>query len=358
MAQAAASGLLIAGLIISYTPSQKPVLPGLFIKLDSINPILAPGAGQFTCPILKSKVAWEAKDVFNPAAVVKDGKVWLLYRAEDTIGRFNGTSRIGIATSEDGIHFTRQPEPVLYPDHDEMFQYEWEGGIEDPRVVNRPDGGYMMTYTAYDGKTARLCIAFSEDLVHWKKGGTVLKDKFLNTWSKSGAMVVERSGNAMVAKKINGKFWMYFGDTDLFIAWSEDLRNWHPIVADGKLISVLKPRPGKFDSRLVESGPFAIWHADQIMLMYNGMNLNVGGDSTIPEGAYCSGKAYFDSQNPAKLLARDENFFLRPDKPYEIEGQVNQVCFIEGLVYFKNKWFLYYGTADSKIAVAVAENEF
>ena len=48
-----------------------------------------------------------------------------------------------------------------------------------------------------------------------------------------------------------------------------------------------------------------------------------------------------------------ETYFMKPDKPYEISGQVNHVCFVEGLVKFKNKWFLYYGTADSKIAVAV-----
>ena len=38
---------------------------------------------------------------------------------------------------------------------------------------------------------------------------------------------------------------------------------------------------------------------------------------------------------------------------YEKMGEVNEVCFVEGLVFFKNKWFLYYGTADSKISVAV-----
>jgi hypothetical protein len=29
------------------------------------------------------------------------------------------------------------------------------------------------------------------------------------------------------------------------------------------------------------------------------------------------------------------------------------VCFLEALANFNGKWFLYYGTADSKIAVAV-----
>jgi len=48
-----------------------------------------------------------------------------------------------------------------------------------------------------------------------------------------------------------------------------------------------------------------------------------------------------------------EDHFIHPDKPYEKTGEVNEVCFVEGLVYFKKQWFLYYGTADSKIAVAV-----
>ena len=54
-----------------------------------------------------------------------------------------------------------------------------------------------------------------------------------------------------------------------------------------------------------------------------------------------------------KSLQRMDTYFMKPDKPYEITGQVNHVCFVEGLVNYKDKWFLYYGTADSKIAVAV-----
>lgn len=331
--------------------------PGLFVKVDSVNPILTPGSGRFKCPILEKEIPWENKDVFNPSAIVKDGKVWLMYRAEDTIGRYNGTSRIGMAVSDDGLHFTRLPEPVLYPDHDEQFSLEWEGGIEDPRVVKRPEGGYYMTYTSYDGKIARLCQAKSEDLLTWKKLGTVLTGSYTDHWSKSGAVVVEPSGSDMIAKKISGKYWMYFGDTDLFMAWSEDLEHWTPLEENGQLVSVLKPRPGKFDSRLVESGPYAIWSTKEILLLYNGMNLDQGGAPDLPAGAYSSGKSWFDPQKPLRLIRRSENYFLRPDKPYEILGQVNQVCFIEGLVFFKNKWFLYYGTADSKIAVAVAEND-
>lgn len=323
-----------------------------FEKVNEANPILTAGDGTFFCPVLKQQVKWEEKDVFNPAAVVRNDTVFLFYRAEDTIGKYAGTSRIGLAWSVDGIHFTRNKVPVLFPDEDFMKQYEWEGGIEDPRIIEREEGLYFMTYTAYDGQLARLCLASSNDLIHWTKHGLVLSDQFVNTWSKSGAIVGKQKGDKVLAEKINGKYWMYFGDTDLFIASSEDLIHWQPLLENGKLKSVLKPRPGYFDSRLVESGPYALIKENGILLLYNGMNLDEGGDSEIAKGAYCSGQALFDVTDPTKLINRLEKNFLRPDQPYEIQGQVNQVCFIEGLVPYKDKWFLYYGTADSKIGVA------
>ena len=325
-----------------------------FDKVDSVNPVLQSGSNTFYCPILRKEIQWENKDVFNPAAVVRSNKVYLVYRAEDTIGVFNGTSRLGLAVSDDGFHFTKESAPVFYPDNDSLKIYEWEGGTEDPRIVESESGEYLMTYTTYDGVTARLCLATSTDLHQWKKFGPILQGKFKNRWSKSGAIVSRRIGSRIVAEKINDKYWMYFGDTDLFMAWSEDLIHWNPVLENDDLKPVLKPRPGKFDSRLVESGPYALVTEQGILLIYNGMNLDEGGDPALAKGAYCGGQALFDLNDPTKLIDRKEEYFIKPDKPYETEGQVNQVCFLEGLVYFNDHWFLYYGTADSKIAVAVA----
>lgn len=326
-----------------------------FVKIDSVNPVLEAGDNTFACPVLKTNVRWEEKDVFNPAAVVRDGKIHLLYRAEDNIGKFSGTSRIGLAISEDGLHFEKMREPVLYPDNDSLMVYEWEGGIEDPRIIESKDGIYILTYTAYDGKIARLLLATSPDLVHWTKHGRVLQGRYGDSWSKSGAIVGRRHGEKIIAEKINDRYWMYFGDTDLFIATSDDLIHWDPVEEGGKLKSVLRPREGYFDSRLVESGPYALLKDDGILLLYNGMNHDSIGDSAIARGAYCGGQVLFDRNDPTRVVKRLEKDFIRPDKPYEITGQVNLVCFLEGLVPFKGKWFLYYGTADSKIAVAVAE---
>jgi len=344
-----------------------------FVKVDSINPILKPTSNlSFDCPLNKKAVLWEERNVLNPSAIVKDGKVYLFYRAQD----LNGTSRIGMAVSSDGLHFEKNPVPVFYPDDDTMKIYEWNyqkgtekenteecyfcyfDGVEDPRIVESEDGTYILTYTSYDGKTARLSLASSKDLINWTKHGLVLGEgKYKDTWSKAGAIVSRLVGNKVIATKIDGKYWMYFGDTSIFMAYSEDLIHWE--VAENEeskqMISVLHPRMGKFDSRLVESGPYALLRDEGILLIYNGSNAANFNDPDLPKFTYAAGQALFDKDKPYKLLDRTEDHFIYPDKDYEKIGEVNEVCFVEGLVYFKDKWFLYYGTADSKIAVAVKE---
>jgi predicted GH43/DUF377 family glycosyl hydrolase len=75
----------------------------------------------------------------------------------------------------------------------------------------------------------------------------------------------------------------------------------------------------------------------------------------LPKYTYAAGQALFDLNIPYKLIDRSNSYFIFPNKDYELVGEVNNVCFVEGLVSFKNKWYLYYGTADSKIGVAIAK---
>ena len=94
-----------------------------FVKADSANPILMPGQNTFVCPIIRRSVLWDEKDVFNPAAVVRDDKVYMIFRAEDKIGKHAGTSRLGLAVSDDGITFTKMKEPVFFPNNDSLKIY-------------------------------------------------------------------------------------------------------------------------------------------------------------------------------------------------------------------------------------------
>ncbi|MBK8554586.1 MAG: glycosidase [Lewinellaceae bacterium] len=325
------------------------------VKLDNVNPVMVPSPeAVFYCPLRKEKVRWEEKDVFNPAAVVKDGRVWLLYRGEDKVGKYNGTSRIGLANSRDGIDFRKLPTPVLYPDNDPMRTFEWEGGCEDPRVVQGPDDKFVMTYTAYDGDKARLCIATSDDLYTWEKHGLAFSDRQQrDLWSKSGAIVCGREKDQITAQKIRDKYWMYWGDTNLYLASSDDLISWTPLTdKKGNLQPVMQPRTGFFDSQLVEPGPFALLTPKGIQLFYNAANSPKNGDKSLPPMTYTVGQALFDVNRPYKLIARADKNFMRPDRDFEMNGQVNNVCFLEGMIWFNGRWLLYYGTADSKIGIA------
>ncbi|MFM2401567.1 MAG: hypothetical protein RI950_1084 [Bacteroidota bacterium] len=334
------------------TSAQNWQLSG-FKKADSFNPILKPSLeARFLDPVTGKIVGWENKNVLNPTALVLNGLVHLLYRAQDSVG----TSRIGLATSADGIHFKKQAAPILFPANDPFRGFEWPGGIEDPRIVETSDDGYFLTYTSYDGKVARLCGAFSKDLQTWEKIGPLFtSEKYLNTWSKSGALVSVQNGSKMVATKIDGLYYMYFGDTDLFLATSKDLRHWDILenAETSVRLSVLKPRAGYFDSRLVEPGPYALLRKEGILLVYNSSNAANFNEARFPKFTYAAGQVLFDARLPYKVLARTSTPFIWPDKPYEKIGEVNEVCFVEGLVPFKGKWFLYYGTADSKIAVSI-----
>lgn len=328
---------------------------GPFTKPAGVNPIVAPdSSSRFRSPMNDSVVAWEAYATFNPAAVVKDGKVFLLYRAEDASGvhEIGGhTSRLGLAQSTDGLHFTRRAAPVLYPDTDAQRPNEWPGGVEDPRIVQSEDGTYILTYTQWNRDVPRLAVATSRDLLSWAKHGPAFAraagGKYLLKESKSGAILSRVAGDRVIATRVKGKYWMYWGVPTIRLATSDNLIDWTPLEdSAGQALAALAPRTRGFDSWLVEAGPPALLMPAGIVVLYN------AGDSETR--TYSAGQALFDRANPMRLLARSDSAFIRPTEPYERTGQYAAgTTFVEALVPFKGKWFLYYGTADSRVGVAV-----
>jgi hypothetical protein len=170
----------------------------LTVVAASAAPPLPFGAwhrGSETPVIAARGNGWESAGTFNPAVVARGDKIVMLYRAQDK----QGTSRLGYAESGDGLHFTRRDEPVLSPTED----YEKDGGVEDPRLVQFGDT-YYLTYTGFNKRDAQLCLATSKDLIHWDRRGIIIpvnKGNWNVKWTKSGAIV---------PKKIEGKYWMYF----------------------------------------------------------------------------------------------------------------------------------------------------
>ncbi|HTS64371.1 MAG TPA: glycoside hydrolase family 130 protein [Candidatus Acidoferrales bacterium] len=349
----------------------EPALPdwaiGPFSRPTDAQPVIRPNPDSiFACPMRGAQVRWEALHTFNPAAVVRDGKIHLLYRAEDDSGdmQIGGhTSRVGLASSEDGVHFVRRPTPVLFPAPDDQRSFEWTGGCEDPRVAEREDGTYVVLYTQYtgprNGGKVRLGLASSKNLTDWTKHGSPFAGTKYENWvMKSAAIVHEVRHGRLIAAKINRKYWMYFGEHSVHLATSEDLIRWKPLEdATGKPIDVMVTRPGHFDSGLTEIGAQAVRTAKGIVVFYNGKNNDPAkdGDPELSNEVYACGQALFSAQEPAKLAARLDRPFFQPELPWEKTGQYAAgTTFSEGLVLFQGRWFLYYGCADTFVGVAVA----
>ncbi len=335
---------------------------GGFVRAENNPVIFADKTVFFNDPMSGKPVAWQSDNTFNPGAIVKDGKVIVLYRAEDNSGNQIGfhTSRIGYGESDDGINFKRRSTPVLFPANDSQKEFDWPGGCEDPRVAVTQDGLYVLFYTEWNRKLPRLGVATSKDLIHWKKHGPVFEKafhgRFFNMATKSASILTKMMGNKQIIAKINGKYWMYWGEHHVYGATSSNLVDWQPVLnKNGNLKELISPRNGYFDSDLTECGPPALITKKGILLIYNGKNKRgQGGDRHYNPDSYCAGQVLFDLKDPSKVIARLDVPFLRPMKPFEKSGQyVNGTVFTEGIVFFKNKWFLYYGCADSRVGVAV-----
>ena len=347
---------------------------GGFTRPEGKNPMVSPIANNlFYCPMKKAQVKWECADTFNPAAVVKDGKVCVLYRAEDdpNAGIGKRTSRIGLVESQDGVTIDyRSPSPVMYPDQSAISkEFEWPGGTEDPRVVEAEVDGkplYVMTHTSWNRKTARLSIATSRDLRTWTHHGPCFRSaydgKFANLACKSGSIVTEIKDGRLQAAKImvNGesKYFMYWGESWVCGATSDDLITWTPIVdANTDLLYLARTRKGFFDSSFAECGPPAVVTENGIVLIYNGKNASgSNGDACYAANTYAAGQMLFSKDNPLQLLDRLDKPFFRPIADFERSGQYAAgTVFTEGLVWHQGKWFLYYGCADSFVGVAVCD---
>jgi len=287
-----------------------------------------------------SGTCWQSSNVYNPAAVVHEDRVVLLYRAHAA----DKVSRIGFAASDDGLHFDMESTPVLEP----SASYE-SRGCEDPRVTCI-DGTYYLTYTGFDGKSALLCLATSTDLRNWTKHGPLFPD--LDTWRTSAWMQARRGprpwskagGIAPVA--VGGRWHMYVGEGAIYHATSTDLLAW--TVAEEPLV---EGRAGWWDADLIEVGAPPVVVGDRLVLLVNGARIASIEPLVVD---YRCGQVSFALDDPSVVLARDDEPWLAPTTPLEKVGLVPNVTFVEGLVSFRGQWLAYYGQSDTTTAVAIA----
>ena len=326
------------------TPDPTPSWLGAAPVMNS-KPALEPGPDM---PV------WARRAIYNPTAITAKGDsgkdvMHVFFRVEEQPAVKGGwpVSRIATATTKDGVHFSPL-ELVLKPENgppDASGKPRWkEDSVEDPRIQKIGDE-YHMTYTAYnvEDRTARLSHAVSKDLKSWTKTGPVFKDGNLGietnnsnkNWSKSGAML---------DKPVNGKYLMWFGDDQVYMATADSPSG--PWTANPK--PVLPTRPTFFDGVLVEPGPAPKVLKNGNILMY----YNADGN---PDG-YQPGWVIFSGKDPSKIVERSNTPIagLGITQPWQETGQVNKVSFLSGETVFNGKQFFFTGGADTKTGVATA----
>lgn len=280
-------------------------------------------------PILKpiKNHKWEAFKVYNPGVFYEDGKYHLYYRAMNKSEDWY--SSIGYAVSDDGEHFKRFSDPLLAPNPKTELE---KRGYEDPRIT-KVDDTYFMAYAVYDGIEPRLNIATSKDLNTWTKQGQAFKDfrftkmgGFLPIWHSGEPRYSQKprgkdewsKAGAIFPSKIKNKFWMLFGDCNIWLAYSDSGIKWKSIKQP-----FIKPRKGKyFDNYYVEMGPPPIKTDSGWLVLYHGIDRKI---------YYRLGALLLDIDDPSKILYRSKEPVFGPKESYEL-GKLIGKTFIDAIL--------------------------
>jgi predicted GH43/DUF377 family glycosyl hydrolase len=318
----AKASLRLADLLRALSPEQ----PARTFSRAAENPILMPQGDGF-----------EARSVFNAAAIDLDGSVAVLYRAMDQAN----TSTIGLALSKDGIHIDeRLAAPVYVPRAEfEMKRGSPTGnsGCEDPRIV-RIDEMLHMTYTAYDGVRSPAGAISSIRVADF------LARRF-DAWSAPFLLTpdnVDDKDLALLPEKVDGNYLLYHRINNQICA---DLL---PDLSTGKRVSrcieIMAPRRGMWDGEKIGSAAPPIRVGHNWLMIYHGVSRHA---------TYRLGAALLDSSGTT-VLARTADPIFEPSEKYEKEGDIPNVVFSCGAVVRGDTVFLYYGGADKVIGVATA----
>ena len=311
------------------------------------NPVLVPG-----------RFPWRAATSFNPGVIAVDDRVFLLERAAGSLRPFKG--RVGLWVSDDGFMFEPVCDtPVLTP---AQLGYP-DGAIEDPRVVCI-DGTFYMSfafrpYAYYCAPTGlgvpdywpmhgvldeginhtRSALACSTDLREWRWLGYTTEPE------------VDDRDNILFPECIDGRFALlrrprtspHDGDgtqpPGIWLSYSRD------------------DSATQWQSPAFVAGPMYGWEgakiggaAPPIRTEHGWLLLHHGVDR---HDVYHVGAMLLDLEQPQRVLARTPYPIMTPEAYYERFGLViPNVIFPTGTVVRGDTVYIYYGCADTCIAVA------
>ena len=252
-------------------------------------------------------------------------------------------SVFGYALSTDGYHIEKRlVDPVYVPR--EVFEKNVKSGYygcEDPRITKIADRLFML-YTAYDGerppRVAMSSIAIDDFLKnkwHWAIPKLISPPE------------IDDKDACIFPKKIHGKFvFLHRLQTSIWIDYVDDLHFYEGKYLGGNVL--IESRIDKWDSGRIGISSVPIETEKGWIMLYHGIDQN---------HYYHVGACLLDLHNPLKIIGRLDYPILSPEMHYEKDGQVVNVVFPCGSVVIDGTIFIYYGGADSVVAVATIEQD-
>ena len=288
-------------------------------------------------PILTVKDwPYKANSVFNAAAVEVKEQTLLLVRVED----FRGISHLTVAQSEDGVsNWKIDPKPTILPEPKDHPEEIW--GIEDPRITWLSDlQKWVIVYTAFSRGGPLVSLATTSDFRRFERLGPVMtpedKDaaifpvRFQSRWAMLHRPVVR-------FPSIPAHIW---------ISFSPDLKHW----GDHQSL-ILAREGGWWDANKIGLSTPPLETQEGWLILYHGVR------STASGVIYRLGLALLDLEDPTRVLKRSDEWVFGPKAPYEREGDVDDVVFPCGWIRKGDSIYMYYGAADSCIALATASQD-
>ncbi|MFD2933618.1 glycoside hydrolase family 130 protein [Spirosoma flavum] len=285
-------------------------------------------------PTLIIKRFPEPSEPYDPRVITIQGKVYL-----------TSLSHLRLARSTDGIHFTIDEKPFLFPARmDESY------GIEDARITFM-EGKYWITYTAVSEHGPGVGLAVTTDFITVDRVGMILPPPNKDV--------------ALFPQKINGKYMLLhrpmvseIGKPSVWLAESADGIHWgnHRFVFGGRG----RPHQGPagqerinnqfaWEGGKIGAGPEPMLTDDGWLVCYH------GADETH---AYSLALALLDRDDPSRIIGRSDTPLLRPELSWERDGFFPNVVFSNGWIQWPDnsnkagKIWVYYGAADSGVGLA------
>ncbi|MDB5015790.1 MAG: Beta,4-mannooligosaccharide phosphorylase [Mucilaginibacter sp.] len=306
----------------------------------------------------KEGLEFENESVLNPAVIREGNNIHVFYRAV----HIRNYSSIGYCMLDTPLTVkTRMDKPFLSPE----FEYE-SHGMEDPRIV-KIDDTYYLTYVAFDGANALGALATSTNLQHFKKQGiivpkikyddfdrytkaqSVLNEKYLRY--NRGANILADKDLVFFPRRVNGKLtFLHRIKPDIQITAVNELADltdefWVDYFLHFEDHIFLGPKY-PHEVSYIGSGCPPVETEHGWLILYHGVKDMVKGY----EYSCCA--ALMDLNDPQKEIARLPYPLFKPELDYELDGDVDDVCFPTGTVLEDDKLYIYYGAADELIACA------